>query len=76
LRIRAPRERADPGGEETKNGSSKTLGDRIKIEVIVEDFEAEKTVNVILPHAQPESDELGGQITVLEVTEIQRIAPG
>ena len=59
---------------QTENGSSKTLRDRIKIELIVEDSETEKTVNVILRQAQPESDEQGGQITVLEVTEIQRVA--
>jgi nitrogen regulatory protein PII len=56
------------------NGSSKTLRDRIKIELIVEDSETETTVNVILRQAQSESDEQGGQITVLEVAEIQRVA--
>ena len=59
---------------QTENGSSKTLRDRIKIELIVEDSETERTVNVILRQAQSESDEQGGQITVLEVTEIQRVA--
>ena len=59
---------------QTENGSSTTLQDRIKIELIVEDSETEKTVNVILRQAQSESDEQGGQITVLEVTEIQRVA--
>jgi nitrogen regulatory protein PII len=59
-----------------ENGSSRTLGDRIKIEIIVEDSETESTVNVILRQAQPESDEKGGQITVLGVTEFQRAATG
>jgi nitrogen regulatory protein PII len=58
---------------QSENGSSKTLRDRVKIELIVEDSETEKTVNVILRQAQPESDEQGGQITVLDVTEIQRV---
>ncbi len=59
---------------QTENGSSTTLRDRIKIELIVEDSETEKTVNVILRQAQAESDEQCGQITVLEVTEIQPVA--
>jgi nitrogen regulatory protein PII len=58
---------------QTENGSSKTLRDRIKIELIVEDSETEKTLNVILRQAQPESDEQGGHITVLDVTELQRV---
>jgi nitrogen regulatory protein PII len=62
--------------EKTLNESSKTLRNRIKIELIVEDSEVEKAVNVILRQAQPESDEKGGQITVLEVTEIQRLTRG
>ena len=61
---------------QTENGNSKTLRDRIKIELIVEDSETEKTVNVILRQAQPESDEQGGQITVQEVTEVKRVARG
>ena len=59
-----------------ENASSETLQDRIKLELIVEDSEAEKAVNVILRHAQPEPDEEGGQIAVLEVSEIQRIGTG
>ena len=61
---------------QTEDASSKTLGDRIKIELIVEDSEAEKTVNVILRQAQPESDEQSGQITVQDVTEIKQVARG
>jgi nitrogen regulatory protein PII len=60
----------------TEYGSSETLRDRIKLELIIEDSEAEKAVNVILRHAQPEGDEQGGQIAVLEVSEIQRIGTG
>jgi nitrogen regulatory protein PII len=62
--------------QQTENGSSKTLPDRVKIELIVEDSETEKTVNVILRQAQLESDEQGGQITVQEVTEVKRVARG
>jgi nitrogen regulatory protein PII len=61
---------------QTENRSSETLRDRIKLELIIEDSEAEKAVNVILRHAKPESDEQGGQIAVLEVSEIQRIGTG
>ena len=61
---------------QAENGSPKTLQDRIKIELIVEDSETEKTVNVILRQAQLESDEQGGQITVQEVTEVKRVARG
>lgn len=61
---------------QTEDASSETLRDRVKIELIVEDSETEKTVNVILRQAQPESDEQGGQITVQEVTEIKRVERG
>jgi hypothetical protein len=49
---------------------------RVKLELIVEDSEVEKAVNVVLWHAQPESAKEGGQIAVLEVNEILRIEPG
>ena len=58
---------------QTENGISETLRDRIKLELIVDDSEAETIVNVILRQAQPESDDQAGQIAVLEVSEIQRI---
>ena len=61
---------------QTKNGSSATLRDRIKLELIVDDSETEKTVNVILREAQPESDEQCDHISVLEVSEILRIGTG
>ncbi len=59
----------------SERGSSGTLHERVKLELIVEDSEAEKAVNVILRHAQPESDEQGGQIAVLDVNETLRIGP-
>jgi nitrogen regulatory protein PII len=56
-----------------EHASSETLQDRIKLELIVEDSDSEKAVNIILRHAQPEPDEQGGQIAVLEVSDILRI---
>jgi nitrogen regulatory protein PII len=46
---------------------------RIKLELIVEDANVEKVVNIILRQAQPQSQEVGGQIVVLEVNEMLRI---
>jgi nitrogen regulatory protein PII len=50
--------------------SSKKSQERVKLELIMEDSEAEKAVNIILRHARPQSDREGGQIAVLEVNEI------
>jgi nitrogen regulatory protein PII len=50
-----------------KRGSNK-FQERVKLELIMEDSEAEKAVNVILRHARPPSDQEGGQISVLEVS--------
>jgi nitrogen regulatory protein PII len=49
---------------------SKRTRERVKLELIMEDSEAEKAVNIILRHARPQSDQEGGQIAVLEVNEI------
>jgi nitrogen regulatory protein PII len=57
----------------TENRASGPLQERVKLELIVDDSEAEKAVNVILRHARAESEEEGGQIAVLEVNEILRI---
>jgi nitrogen regulatory protein P-II 1 len=46
---------------------------RIKLELIVDDAKVENVVNIILRQAQPQSQEEGGQIVVLEVNEILRI---
>ena len=54
---------------------SKKFQERVKLELIVEDSEAEKAVNIILRHARPQSDEEGGQIAVLEVNEILGFDP-
>jgi hypothetical protein len=43
----------------------------VKLELILEDSEAEKAVNIILRHARSQFDQEGGQVAVLEVNEIQ-----
>ena len=53
-----------------KRGSKK-FQERVKLELTMEDSEAEKAVNIILRHARPQSDQEGGQVAVLEVNEIQ-----
>jgi nitrogen regulatory protein PII len=53
-----------------EKNATKKFQQRVKLELIVEDSEAEKAVNIILRHARPQSDLEGGQITVLEVNEI------
>jgi len=60
----------------TEKGASGAFLERVKLELIVDDSEAKYAVNVILRFAQPESDEEGGQIAVLEVDETLRIGPG
>jgi nitrogen regulatory protein PII len=49
---------------------SKTFQERVKLELIMEDSEAEKAVHIILRQARPQPEEQGGQIAVLEVNEI------
>ena len=56
-----------------KKGVSGTFQERVKLELLVDDSEAEKVVNVILWYAQPESDEEGGHIAVPEISETLRI---
>jgi nitrogen regulatory protein PII len=59
----------------TSRAISRTFQERVKLELFVDDSEAEKAVNIILRHAQSESDQNGGQIAVLEVNERVRIGP-
>jgi nitrogen regulatory protein PII len=54
-------------------GNARAFRERVKLELFVDDSEAEKVVNVILRHAQSESNQDGGQITVLEVNETIQI---
>ena len=53
-----------------KRRGSKKFQEGVKLELTMEDSEAEKAVNIILRHARPQSDEAGGQIAVLEVSEV------
>jgi nitrogen regulatory protein PII len=53
----------------TERGDFEPFRRRVKLELIVDDPEAEKVINIILRVARPEGDEEGGQITVLAVNE-------
>ncbi len=57
-----------------KSGSEK-FQERVKLELIMEDSQAEMAVNIILRQARPQSEEEGGQIAVLEVNEILQRHP-
>lgn len=59
-----------------QKGGSKKFQERVKLELIVEDSEAEKAVNIILRYARPQSNEECGQIVVLEVNTILPSEPG
>ncbi len=59
----------------TERAASKSFQERVKLELFVDDSEAEKAINVILRHAQTDSDEEGGQIAVLEVNQTLRLGP-
>src|SRR6478609_1931067 len=63
----------DKGAPPTEKGTTRPFGQRIKLELMVDDGQVEKAVNAILRHARPESDEDGGQIAVLEVNEVTQI---
>ena len=57
----------------TLNGSPGQLKERIKLELIVGDRQADKAVSVILRHALIGSSETDGYVTLLEVTEVLQI---
>jgi nitrogen regulatory protein PII len=57
----------------TERGASRAFQERVKLELLVDDSEAEKVVNLILRHAQSESGQDSGQIAVLEVNKSLRI---
>ena len=60
-----------------EKGGSEEFQERVKLDLIVEDSEAEKAVSIILRHARPQADEEeGGHVAVLEVNEIPSIEPG
>lgn len=56
-----------------ERGAFEKSPQRIKLELIVKEAEVENVVNIILRQAQPQSQQKGGQIVVLEVNEILRI---
>ncbi len=55
------------------NGSARQLKERIKLELIVGDRQADKAVSVILRHALTDSSEPDGHVTLLDVSEVLQI---
>jgi nitrogen regulatory protein P-II 1 len=55
------------------NGSADQLNERVKLELIVGDRQADKAVSVILRHALTDSHEPGGHVTLLDVSEVLQI---
>ena len=55
-------------------GSTGQLKERMKLELIVGDRQADKAVGVILRHALTGSDETDGHVTLLDVTEVLQIS--
>jgi nitrogen regulatory protein PII len=56
------------------NGSDDQLKERVKLELIVSDRQADKAVSVILRHALTDSSEPGGHVTLLDVSEVLQIS--
>ena len=56
------------------NGSADGLKERVKLELIVADRQADKAVSVILRHALADSHEPGGDVTLLDIREVLQIA--
>jgi nitrogen regulatory protein PII len=56
-----------------QNGSPGQLKERIKLELIVGDRQADKAVSVILRHALADCEEPGGHVTLLDVSEVLQI---
>jgi nitrogen regulatory protein PII len=55
------------------NGSVDQLDERVKLELIVGDRQADKAVSVILRHALTDSREPDGHVTLLDVSEALQI---
>ena len=55
------------------NGSDAQLKERVKLELIIGDRQADKAVAVILRHALSESHEPHGHVTLLDVSEVLQI---
>lgn len=56
------------------NGSADQLKERVKLELIVSDRQADKAVSVILRHALTDSSEPDGHVTLLNVSEVLQIS--
>jgi nitrogen regulatory protein PII len=57
------------------NKSADRLKERVKLELIVSDRQADKAVSVILRHASTDSSEPDGHVTLLNVSEVLQISP-
>ncbi len=55
-------------------GSADPLKERVKLELIVSDRQADKAVSVILRHALTDSSEPDGHVTLLNVSEVLQIS--
>ncbi len=55
------------------NGSADQLSERVKLELIVGERQADKAVSVILRHALTDCSEPGGHVTLLDVSEVLQI---
>jgi nitrogen regulatory protein PII len=55
------------------NGSADQLKERVKLELIVGDRQADKAVSVILRHALTDSHEPDGHITLLDISKVLQI---
>jgi nitrogen regulatory protein PII len=55
------------------NGSTDGLRERVKLELIVADRQADKAVSVILRHALADSQEPEGHVTLLDISEVLQI---
>jgi nitrogen regulatory protein PII len=55
------------------NGSGNELKERVKLELIVADRQADKAVSVILRQALADPQEPGGHVTLLDVSEVLEI---
>jgi nitrogen regulatory protein PII len=55
------------------NGSAEGLKERVKLELIVADRQADKAVSVILRHALADSQEPEGHVTLLDISEVLQI---
>ena len=55
------------------SGSASQLKERIKLELIVGDRQADRAVSVILRHALTDSAETDGHVTLLDVSEVLQI---